>query len=713
MAEKTPPKEHPIPPLRQDIKIFRGPDEADGSPTYNLYDPVRAQYFKISWTEATILQHLRGGMTISQLAEEINKTATFQVTPEEVKNFLLEASRLNLLATRRASEDVLKEAEMRKRNPFIWLAFYYLYFRVPLLNPDKFLARTLPYVRPLVSNIALAIYTILALTGLLLLVGRFDDFIHTFTYFFNIQGFVAYAVAIIVVKIIHEFSHAYTAKYYGLHIPTMGVAFIVLWPVLYTDVTDGWKLSKRSERIAISFAGIAAELILAGISTLGWALTEPGLLHSVFFVVASVTWVSTLAINLNPALRYDGYYILCDLTGIDNLQLRSFAFTRWQFRKWLLGLDVPPPEELITPKRKWGLIIYAWYTWIYRIFLYTAIAVLVYFKFTKVLGIILFAVEIAIFLIAPFVSEIRQLKRQYPYLKINPRLITTLTILSLIAVWFVIPLPHQQSFAAITTPKKDQVIYVPEDGIIKKINVKLGDKVSAGQTLIELSSPLLELSISEKEAEAAIIQAQLNVLSLSETERSFYPEKEAELSGVKAKLQGLLYQKEQLIVKAALDGTIYEWDDDLKEGLTLSKNQIIGKLAPLKTFDVMAFVPQTSINDLTKGEDVTFRTGNFDDYAGKVTDIRQESAPVLLYPQLASINKGPLPVVEEPQKGGTPQLALVESFFPVIVSLDENQEGPPLKIGVTGQVIHEGPWKSLLMSLIDRIRAVFWRESGI
>ena len=230
----------------------------------------------------------------------------------------------------------------------------------------------------------------------------------TFTYFFNLEGAFIYAIAIIIVKIIHEFAHAYTAKYYKLYVPTMGIAMIVLWPVLYTDVTEGWKLQKRSQRLAISFAGIAAETIVAGISTFFWGISEPGLFQSVCFVIASVTWISTLVINLNPAMRFDGYYIMCDLTGIDNLQLRAFNYTRWQLRKWLLGLDVPCPEDLVTPQRKYGMIIYTIYTWIYRLFLYTAIAVFVYYKFTKALGVFLFLVEIIVFLMLPFFSEARQ-----------------------------------------------------------------------------------------------------------------------------------------------------------------------------------------------------------------------------------------------------------------------------------------------------------------
>ncbi len=93
-------------------------------------------------------------------------------------------------------------------------------------------------------------------------------------------------------------------------------------------------------------------------------MSSPGLLQSVFFIVASVSWISTLVVNLNPALRFDGYYVLCDLWGVDNLQSRAFAVTRWKLREFFLGVNLPPPESLISGRLK-GYMVYSIYTWIY------------------------------------------------------------------------------------------------------------------------------------------------------------------------------------------------------------------------------------------------------------------------------------------------------------------------------------------------------------
>lgn len=114
----------------------------------------------------------------------------------------------------------------------------------------------------------------------------------------------------------------------------------------------------------------------------------------------------TLAINLNPFMRFDGYYLLSDWLEVENLQDRAFARGKWWLREKLFGLGDPPPEPFGEPLGK-GLLVYAFGTWIYRFFLFLGIAVLVYAYFFKVLGIFLFLVEILWFIGLPIWRELQ------------------------------------------------------------------------------------------------------------------------------------------------------------------------------------------------------------------------------------------------------------------------------------------------------------------
>lgn len=339
----------PLPLLKPDVEIVDGPLSYDGYPTYIVHEPVSRTYRKVDWIEATILQLLRIEQTVEELLATLNRKA-IKVEKEQLLAFveMTVKSGLTRQTATRDIEELIKEKEARRIHPIKWLLHHYLYFRIPLLKPDPFLSRTLKYIKPLFSSGAILFYITAILLGGYLVSDRLTEYFHSFSYFFNWKGMMWYGLAIIILKAIHEFSHAYIAKYFGAHVPIMGIAFIVLWPVAFCDVTDAWKIKSRKQRLGIALAGITSEAVLAAFALIGWCLTAPGILNSIFFVTSSVSLVSTLAVNLNPSMRFDGYYILMDLWGIDNLQPRSFAVARWFYQKIFLALKHLFPNLLFV-----------------------------------------------------------------------------------------------------------------------------------------------------------------------------------------------------------------------------------------------------------------------------------------------------------------------------------------------------------------------------
>ena len=174
----------------------------------------------------------------------------------------------------------------------------------------------------------------------------------------------------------HELGHAFTATRYGSKVASMGVALMVMLPVLYSDTTDAWRLNSRRQRIHIGAAGMIVELYLAIIFTFLWSFLPDGVMRSAAFIIATTSWIMSLAINLNILMRFDGYYILSDLLAVENLQDRSFALGKWRLRELLFDMGMPAPGNF-TPLLRRKLIIYAWSVWIYRFFLFLGIALLV------------------------------------------------------------------------------------------------------------------------------------------------------------------------------------------------------------------------------------------------------------------------------------------------------------------------------------------------
>ena len=179
-------------------------------------------------------------------------------------------------------------------------------------------------------------------------------------------------VVLAVMKILHELGHAVSCRHYGGRCHELGLMLLVFTPCLYCDVSDAWMLRDRWRRIAIGAAGMAVELVLAAVATFLWWWSEPGWLNSVCLDVMFIGSVSTLLLNGNPLLRYDGYYILADLLETPNLQQQAGGVVRRWVARWLLGIETPP-DRLLPERGHWLLALYAVASTAYRLAVVVAI----------------------------------------------------------------------------------------------------------------------------------------------------------------------------------------------------------------------------------------------------------------------------------------------------------------------------------------------------
>lgn len=220
----------------------------------------------------------------------------------------------------------------------------------------------------------------LTVLGIVLTLHQWDTFRAAVVESFSLNGLLSFGLALALAKALHELAHALVATRLGLRVAHMGVAFVVMFPMLYTDTGESWKLSRSRQRLAIAAAGIVCELALAGLATLGWALSEPGAWRNALLYLATTSWILSLGLNASPFMRFDGYFILSDLLDFPNLHERASAQARVALRRGLWGLDEAWPEHF-APARRRALIAFEWLTWMYRLLLFAGIAATVYFFF--------------------------------------------------------------------------------------------------------------------------------------------------------------------------------------------------------------------------------------------------------------------------------------------------------------------------------------------
>lgn len=115
----------------------------------------------------------------------------------------------------------------------------------------------------------------------------------------------------------HELGHAAACLKFGAKAGAIGFGFYLIFPAFYADVTDTWRL-KRHQRIIVDLAGIYMQLLFSVALCIAFHVTGELSYLNLAFAIASM-----LIININPFLRYDGYWILSDLTNIPNLKDRA------------------------------------------------------------------------------------------------------------------------------------------------------------------------------------------------------------------------------------------------------------------------------------------------------------------------------------------------------------------------------------------------------
>jgi putative peptide zinc metalloprotease protein len=130
----------------------------------------------------------------------------------------------------------------------------------------------------------------------------------------------------------HEFGHAAAATYGGVRPGAMGVGLYLVWPVFYTDVTEAYRLPRR-DRLRVDVGGLYFNAVFAVASIGIWALSG---WDSLLLLVP--VQIGHMVHQLLPFVRFDGYHILADLTGVPDLfahvkpTLRHLLPTHW-FRR--------------------------------------------------------------------------------------------------------------------------------------------------------------------------------------------------------------------------------------------------------------------------------------------------------------------------------------------------------------------------------------------
>ncbi|MFP8967719.1 HlyD family efflux transporter periplasmic adaptor subunit [Pokkaliibacter sp. CJK22405] len=698
-----------LPVLRRDLQLTEAAPGFDGSPQWTLADPISGRYFKLTQQALRLLRHWSKRDPGAVLTAANNEPG-LKLAEKDVEQ-LLDFLRLHDLISAADPEQRGSYAQKAKARHIVWwksLLHQYLFFRIPLWRPEAFLNRFYPLLARHGAWLFKLLLPLVLLLGIFLVSRDWATYRHSFPHLFSMSGMAAFGVALVFAKFCHEMGHALLAKHAGCRVQSMGVAFIVLFPLFYTDVSDAWRLKSHRLRFIIGAGGILAELILACFALLAWSLLPEGPLKTAAFMLSSATWITTVVVNLNPLMRFDGYFLLSDLWRVDNLQERAYRLCRWRLREALFGYQQPPPERW-SPAMQRKLLLWGYASWLWRFFLFLGIALVVYHFFIKVVGIVLMLIEISWFIALPMLREVKHWIAMRRASKPAALFRTTLFSAVILAVLF-FPWKGSVSVPAVLEATRVTSLYAPVAAQIASVAVKDGQQVREGEVLMTLSSPDIDSRLGIERQQLDILQLELLRNRARQETASSSQVIEQQLAESLARYRGLQEQQARLTLRATQAGTVRDLASELHAGRWINPELVLARIVDTAELRARGYAEDSAVTRIESGMTGTFYADDPHQPARNVTltHIAPTGSATLSLPSLASDKEGPIAVRRNKEGEAEPLKAQYAVDFAASTA-----SGQPLPTQrQRGVVVLEGERESLLGGWLRHMAAVFIRESG-
>ncbi|TWU31546.1 site-2 protease family protein [Novipirellula artificiosorum] len=692
-------------------------------------DPLASDYFYVNDQERSILQLLDGSRSIEQVVRACAKQfAPEHVSAESILRFLADVHRGGMLfdctQPTAVTCDPVDGGVLPKsrwwQQPFA--------IRFPGVAVDRWLDPLVPLLQRTARWPLLVACCVLIFAAALLGLVHFDS-IATHVAAVASRNLTQTAILLLIVlsltKVVHELAHALSCRYFGAECRQIGCMLLFGMPTLYCDVSDAWRLPQRYQRIAVSAAGMAAELLIAAIATFAWLALADSTTRDLCVTVMVVCSISTLLFNGNPLLRYDGYYILSDLMGIPNLASEATSAVRKTLRQLLWGeADFDVGNGLEPKKMKWFFHGYWLCSGLYRMFVYTAISLFVYQAAQEARLSLVFALLICTIACIAMRNPLRSLlalpnqHRSTPTTLLRRPIVVTLAALSVLALALVIPLPHHVSGPAIVMPADSLHVFVTMPGRITHA-VTSGDRVIAGQTIAELDDPALRLQRLQIEADLHKRRVELKGLQSrrpADTKTmSQIPVIMEVIEQLEARLRMLDEKLDRLTITAPTSGRvdtagirnrkvndariIQTWAgsplDGENRGAWLETGTTLCTIGSANRYEAMVLLEQPEIQFVEVGQSVSIHLPNRGrgSTTGQVTEVA--ASPIDELP-IELTSRGL--IVSNDSAGQT----FAGSFFQVRIAIDVDDL--PIAIGSTGNASIDTARRSLFARICEWIR---------
>ena len=599
----------PVPELRGELSISFRADK--GIAKALIYDPLSHRYFELSHQSTALIQNwsLRDPATILQSTKAIGAAAS-EAAIESLSKFLVE----NGLAKHPGSGQGFALWHMQQAQKKTMTARFasLIFLRVPLGNPDPMLSALYAVAWPLLTRTFAALTIGAFFCAFWLLSHMPETLVSNFKDLLSLQSSPLLILAIGLVKLGHELGHGLQAKRLGLRVPSSGIMFLLGLPLPFVELSSAWQLERKADRLRVDAGGILAETAIAGWSLLAFCFWPDGAMRMVLLAMASTSLMLSLIVNLNPLMRFDGYFLLSDTLGIKNLQQRSLTLMKWRLREILFNLSDPMPEPWPKPASRW-LILYGTLLNLYRITLYIGIAIMAYSVLNKLFGVAVFVFEILFFIGLPILREMRVWwSRRRDIATRRRTYVSAMTFGALIAL-MVIPMPQHIIVPARLSNVKTTDFFVPANSVLQQVLIEDGQSVISQQDLWRFQNQTLEFDHQSISAQIQSINKRIERLAAETTDRSQAPLLESERSRLMAEQVALQESGTKLTLNAPSMGiaraTSLMISGQTHDPIALPSLTVLGAVLERQPITITLYIPSGVLPELPDQTTGYFRQG--------------------------------------------------------------------------------------------------------
>ncbi|PTX97486.1 hypothetical protein DB346_21055 [Verrucomicrobia bacterium LW23] len=668
-------------------------------------DPLHSKFHQVGLPEYVFMTFLDGRRTISEAFARASLSAGGEAITEQealvLTRWLVHNHLVDFDAT--TNEVAVEDADTRKKRRAMELSNF-LFLRVPLGSPDWIFTASASVLGWLCHPVMWIPWLAVVLAGLWSVLWNWHRFQTMAGGVLNPQdGWVLLAIWA-ALKVVHEFGHGLVCKYYGCRVREAGFTFILFMPITYVDATASWALPSRWQRMHVTFGGLWVEVFVASLAALYWAHSQESFANTLAYKTVIIAGVTTVLFNLNPLMRFDGYYLLSDLLGMPNLYQRSNQAINRFCRRWLMSdPDVQEPVGVPEWERS-VLLLYGIAALVWRVMTMAVLIIgasLMWRGGGLVLGLLC-----AVTWIGPGIWRFfAGLAPQEGWgassrMRLIFRLALLLATLALVAFIPVYPMATAPGLVQV----KDMVVLRAEaPGFINDVFVREGQTVSRGEWLVDVRNlqetnalRVLKLRLLYQEAKtAAALEAREREGGQSDVDVASFQAEEASLNALRKQTAEKAKMIASLRVEAPIDGTILTWKLAQRRGSYLNPGQEILRMGQVPATEIRLMIPQHAVDAFRArlGGRVEVYLPGRGETTAVLHRITSRGSRDIAFPELTALAGGPLAVVQRKEDSSAPRddkgkdpYASYELLSPAFEAVAYFQDAPPEGIH-TGEVV--------------------------